>query len=110
MKPRPLLTAMSSVVTAPPAVGALYVLALAAIAGRRGLDDDADLGDGRRIDAVAAFIEHRFDHEITRVKIGIVAAAIALGIAIGLVGEVLVRLRHPKVRLLERPWWKALVE
>src|SRR2546423_1742941 len=47
-------------ITAPPVIGAAYVLALAGWAGRRGSGDDADLGDMRRAEAVATFIAHRF--------------------------------------------------
>src|SRR5256885_8682182 len=85
-------------VTAPPVIGALYVLGLAAWAGRRGSGDDADLGDVRRAEAVATFIEHRFAGEITKMKIGIVATAIGLGLVVGLVAEVLIRARGVRRR------------
>src|SRR5262249_35812920 len=85
-------------ITAPPVIGALYVLGLAAWAGRRGSGDDAEIGDVRRAEAVATFIEHRFAGEITRMKIGIVATAIGLGLVIGLVAELLIRARGT--------WWQ----
>ena len=65
---------LRALVTAPPLHGAAYVLALAAWAGQREQGDDADLGDVRRADAVATFIDKRFAGEVTKMKIGIVAA------------------------------------
>jgi len=82
-----------SVVGAPPVVGAALVVALAAWAGQRGSGDDADLGGLRRADAIESFIEHRFAVEITRMKVGIVATALCLGLIVGLVADVLMRLR-----------------
>lgn len=96
--------------TAPPVVGAAYLLGLAAWAGQRASEDDSDLGDVRRAEAVATFIERRFASEIGRMKLGIVAAAIALGIVLGLVAEVLLRTRLPRPRLMRRSFAGAFVE
>jgi arylsulfatase A-like enzyme len=101
---------LRSVVTAPPVVGASYLLGLAAWAGQRGSEDDSDLGDVRRAEAVATFIERRFAPEIGRMKIGIVAAAIALGLVLGLVAELLLRARNPRPRLMRRSFAGAFVE
>jgi arylsulfatase A-like enzyme len=104
------LRLLRALVTAPPVVGAAYLLGLAAWAGQRASEDDSDLGDIRRAEAVATFIERRFATEIGRMKIGIVAAAIALGIVLGLAAEVLLRARNPRPRLMRRSFSGALVE
>ena len=95
---------------APPFAGALVVLGLAAWAGQRGGGDDADLGDLRRADAVESFVAHRFASEITRMRIGIVATAIALGLVIGLVAEGISRVRYPARQLAQRGSARAFVE
>lgn len=101
---------LRAVLTAPPIVGAAYLLGLAAWAGQRASDDDADLGDVRRAEAVATFIERRFAAEIGRMKIGIVAAAIAVGLLVGLVADLLLRARTPRPRLARRSAAGAFVE
>ena len=83
-----------AVLTSPPLVGALYVLGLAAWAGKRAAADDADLGDLRRAEAMASFIEKRFAAEIGQMKVAIVATAIATGLAVGLASDLLLRLRE----------------
>lgn len=85
-----------SVVSSPPFVGALVVVGLASWAGTRERGDDIDLGDVRRADAVQSFIEARFAGEVTRMKIAIVATALAVGLVIGLIAEVLMRLRYAR--------------
>jgi arylsulfatase A-like enzyme len=95
---------------APPVVGALVVLGLAAWAGQRGAGDEADVCDLRRADAVESFVAHRFASEITRMKIGIAATAIALGLVIGLVAEALLRVRYESRELAARKAWRALGE
>jgi arylsulfatase A-like enzyme len=107
---RRILRFLHVLLTAPPVVGAAYLLGLAAWAGQRASEDDSDLGDVRRAEAVATFIERRFASEIGRMKIGIVAAAIALGIVLGLVAEVLLRARNPRPRLMRRSFAGAFVE
>jgi arylsulfatase A-like enzyme len=99
---RTISRALRSAVTAPPVVGALYVLGLAAWAGRRAKGDDAELGDVRRAEAIAAFIEKRFAAEIARMTIGIVATAIAIGLVVGLVADVLIRIRA-RTRAASKP-------
>ncbi|MBS2020466.1 MAG: sulfatase [Deltaproteobacteria bacterium] len=99
-----------SVLVAPPFVGALVVVGLAAWSGSRSSVDDADLGDVRRAEAVQSFIEARFGGEITRMKIGIVATAIAIGLIVGLVAEVLVRLRYWRPRADTRGTARRFVE
>jgi len=84
---------LRAVLAAPALAGVLVVVGLATWAGRRDHGDDADLGDLRRAEAVESFIEHRFASELTRMQIGIVATAVALGLMVGLVAEVLVRLQ-----------------
>jgi arylsulfatase A-like enzyme len=93
---------LRSAITAPPLVGALYVLGLAAWAGRRAKGDDAELGDVRRAEAIAAFIEKRFAAEIARMTIGIVATAVAIGLVVGLVADALIRIRA-RTRAASKP-------
>lgn len=81
-----------------PLIGMLYVVALAALAGRQSAGDDADLGDDRRAGAVASFVERRFGSEVLQIKIGVVATAVALGVCVGLVADILVRLRFARSR------------
>ena len=107
---RRVLRLLRAFLTAPPVVGAAYLLGLAAWAGQRASEDDSDLGDVRRAEAVATFIERRFASEIGRMRLGIVAAAIALGLILGLVAELLLRARHPRPRLMRRSFTGAFVE
>ncbi len=94
---------------APPWMGALYLLGLSIWAGRRGPAGEADLGDARRAQAMEAFIESRFSGEVTRVKIGIVAVAVGLGLVLGLLAELLLRLRHGAAALEQRRRaWRTL--
>jgi arylsulfatase A-like enzyme len=94
----------------PPVVGAAYVTGLAAWSGTHTSGVDSDVGDPRRAEAIEAFIGDRFPIEVTRMKIGVVAMAIALGLVLGLVADVLLRLRHPAPRLARRSTLAALVE
>jgi arylsulfatase A-like enzyme len=112
VKLRAVLTAprLRAVLTAPPFAGALVVVGLAVWAGRRGTADDADLGDLRRAEAVESFVAHRFASEITRMQVAIVATAIALGLLLGLVAELLVRVRYSRTELAQRPIWRAFLE
>ena len=106
----PVLVKLRAVLAAPPIAGALVVVALAVWAGRRGHADDADLGDVRRAEAVESFVAHRFGAEITRMQIGILATALALGLILGLVAELLVRVRYSRVELAQRRLARALLE
>ena len=101
---------LRAVLAAPPFAGALVVVGLAVWAGRRGAADDADLGDLRRAEAVQSYVAHRFASEITRMQIGIVATAIALGLMVGLVAELLVRMRYARTELAQRRSWRAFLE
>ncbi len=92
------LALIRDVLTSAPFVGAVYVLGLAAWAGQRGGVDDADLGDVRRADAMASFIEKRFSSEIGRMKLAIVATAIATGLLVGLVADLVLRWREYEQR------------
>lgn len=92
---RAAIRASRAAIASPPVVGAAYVVALAAWAGRRSSGDDTDVGDLRRAEALEAFVSHRFASEIVRMKIGIIATAIALGIVVGLAAELLVAIRRP---------------
>ena len=83
----------------PPVAGAVYLAGIAAWAGTRTSSVDAEIGDVRRADAIETFMNRRFPAELLRMKVGVIATAIALGIVIGLVAEVLVRLRgHRRLR------------
>ncbi len=86
----------------PPFVGAVYVALHAAWSGRASGAVDADVGDPRRAAAIEAFIARRFPAEVTRMRIGVLAIAVALGLAIGLVAELLVRLRTARERSTAR--------
>ncbi|HVH46250.1 MAG TPA: sulfatase [Labilithrix sp.] len=77
-----------------PFVGAVYVTALAAWSGMRGAAMELDVGDVRRAAAMELFIAHRFPADVARMKVGIVATAISLGIAVGLAAQALLRTRH----------------
>ncbi len=88
-------------VVSPPIVGAAYVSGLSAI--------DAG-GDRGRAEAVDAFITDRFPAELSRMRLGVIAVAIALGLVVGLVAEVLLRLRHPSTRLARRSAATRFVE
>jgi arylsulfatase A-like enzyme len=88
----------------------MYVAACAAWSGTRASGVDADVGDPRRAEAVEVFIARRFPTEVTRMKVGVIAAAIALGLVIGLFAEALLWLRHPASRLGRRSTGAALVE
>ncbi len=84
--------ALRGAAVSPPFVGVLYLIGLVAYSGTRA-GVDADVGDVRRAEAVETFITKRFPAELVRMKVGVVATAIALGLLIGLVAEALVRLR-----------------
>ena len=99
-----------SVVSSPPFVGALVVVGLASWAGARERGDDADLGDVRRADAVQSFIEARFAGEVTRMKVAILATAIAVGLVVGLTAEVLMRLRYARASRQDRSAVRRFVE
>ncbi|MBX3233140.1 MAG: sulfatase [Labilithrix sp.] len=94
----------------PPVAGAAYLVGIAAWAGTRTGSVDSDIGDLRRADAVAVFMQRRFPAELTRMKVGVIAMALALGLVLGLAAEVLLRARHPRRRLLRRSAAGALVE
>ena len=87
---------LRAILAAPPLHGAIYLFGLAVWAGQREQADDVDLGGGRRADAVATFIDKRFAGEVTKIKIGIVAAAIAIGLLVGIVADIVIRLRAAK--------------
>ncbi len=103
-------SALKAFVTAPPVVGALYVMGLAAWAGQRSASDVGEIGDERRAEAFDVFVARRYADELMRMRIGIIATAIAFGIVLGLAAEVLVRLRHPPSRIGRRSLAGALVE
>jgi arylsulfatase A-like enzyme len=100
------LRGLRAIATSPPFVGALVVLGLAAWAGQ-GSDADSAFGGaalGGAAHGGAAFGDAALGgaalggaalHELTRMKIGMAAAAVALGLVVGLVADVLIRLRYP---------------
>lgn len=65
----------------PALTGALYVLALAAVSGRQG--DDAALGD--KAEAVSHFIEAKFATDVAKIATAIGAAAVGIGLLLGLI-------------------------
>jgi len=99
-----------SAVVAPPLVGALYVLLLAVGAGSGREAHEAAARDVRHAKLVEAFVAQHYEAELVRTKLAVVAAAIGLGIVIGFVAELLVRMRHPLPRLVRRSFVGALVE
>jgi arylsulfatase A-like enzyme len=82
----------------PLCTGPAYVLALAARAGTRGLDAAADLGDASRAKAMEAFIVTRYAGEIRRVTVAIVCAALAIGMFLGILAELALRLRSRQLQ------------
>ncbi|MCL2725287.1 MAG: sulfatase-like hydrolase/transferase [Polyangiaceae bacterium] len=104
------LRGVCSILTAPPVVGAAYVLGLAAWAGQRSDQDDTDLGGVARADAMTTFIEHRFGAEIGRMRIGIIATAMALGLTIGILADILLRLRLSQARRARRSFVRAFAD
>lgn len=82
-----------AVLASPPVAGAAYLAGIAAWSGTRTGAVDSDIGDVRRADAVETFMNRRFPAELLRMKVGVIATAIALGLVLGLFAEVLVRLR-----------------
>jgi arylsulfatase A-like enzyme len=99
-----------AIFVSPPVAGSLYLLALAAWAGTRSTAVEADVGDVRRAEAVEAFMTRRFAPEILRMKIGIVATAVALGLVLGLVADLLQRARRARSPRLRRPTLSVLGE
>ena len=75
----------------PPALGALYILALASRAASRPAGEEQLLGDQAR--EVGAFIQDRFGLEVARMTVALVAVAIVLGAVLGTVAGALVDLR-----------------
>src|SRR5262249_5101587 len=59
---------------------------------------NADVGDVRRAEAMRTFMLRRFPSEIFQMTIGVVAMAVSLGLVLGLVAELLIRLRRPAPR------------
>ncbi len=79
---------------APPVMGAAYMLLLVWRAGGRA--EDQDLGD--KAQAVGKFIESRFQGDIHRIAVAIGAAAVALGLLLGLLATGLMHLRSRRRR------------
>jgi len=73
----------------PAVIGASYLLALAAVAGRNG--DDAMLGD--KAEAVSHFIQAKFAADVARISTAIGAAAIGIGLVVGVLAYGLLRAR-----------------
>lgn len=94
----------------PPIAGAAYLAVLAVWSGARTSSVDSDIGDVRRADAVETFMNRRFPAELFRMKIGVLATAVAVGLVLGVAAEVLLRLRHPGPKLRARPRPRALLE
>src|SRR5688500_2932499 len=103
-------SAFRAFVTAPPVVGAAYVVGLAAWAGQRSASDVGEIGDERRAEAFDVFVTGRYADEILRMRIGILATAVAFGLILGLAAEVLVRLKYPRSRIARRSFAGAFVE
>lgn len=96
---------------APPLLGAGWLVLLSVYTGLANDVVDADIGDVRRAAAMETFITRRFPVEVIRMKVGVVATAIALGLVIGLVADGLIRLRHPtRLARLRRSMRRAAIE
>lgn len=91
-----------------PFVGIAWVLALVSWAGSRASSDDADLGDARRAEAMAEFIAARFGPELTRIKLRIALAAVALGVVVGLAADLLAAARRSPRRGRGAPAYEKL--
>lgn len=102
--------AIRAALVSPPIAGAAYLAGIAAWSGTRTSSVDADIGDLHRAEAVETFMHRRFPAELARMKVGVIATAIALGLVLGLIAEVLLRIRHPRPRLLRRSASASLVE
>jgi arylsulfatase A-like enzyme len=99
-----------SALVSPPVAGLAYVVGLSAWSGRRSSGVAVEVGDVRRAAAVETFIARRFPADVTRMKVGVVATAVALGLVVGLVAELLLRLRHPARAIVRRSAAVALAE
>lgn len=107
---RRLRRALTAVLVSPPVAGAAYLAGIAAWSGTKSGAVDAEIGDMHRADAVEVFMQRRFPAELTRMKVGVIATALGLGLVLGLVAEGLLRVRSPRPRLLRRSPAGALVE
>lgn len=92
----------------PPVLGAAYLAILSAWTGTSATD--ADVGDTRRAAVAEAFVARSFSAEITRMRIGVLATAIAFGLVLGLVAELLLWLRGPRAGRGRWRGWLAPVE
>ncbi len=80
----------------PPLLGAVYMTALALWAARTPAEDPGDLG--AQAHQIEAIVEGRFGHEVGRIVLALVAAAVAFGLVLGALATELVDLRadlHP---------------
>jgi arylsulfatase A-like enzyme len=86
--------AISSLVFAPPTLGAAYLLALTALASRAPIVEEGDRALGAQAREVSTFVTTAFAPEIQRVALAIVAAALAVGFVLGALGGLVVRARR----------------
>ena len=84
----------------PSSVGALYLLALVALAARDGTEADRALGGQTR--AIQHAVERHFGGEIERMTVAIVAVTVLLGALLGTFAGLLLLLRDRVARTPER--------
>lgn len=84
---------LRAVATFPPFVGAAYMLIRVALAARAPSEQDRALGDSERAKAVEIFVSHRYDAEITRLAVSMGLFAVSIGLVLGLIAALLMRLR-----------------
>jgi arylsulfatase A-like enzyme len=94
----------------PPLLGSLYVAWLAVRAARAAPDNPRELGaQAQQIESV---VEGHFGHEIGRMAVAIVAAAVVYGLALGIAADGLVALRrhlHPSVSRSQTSRWLSVL-
>ncbi len=88
----------------PATLGALYLLALVALAAQRGADADEALAGQSR--AISAAVHTHFGDELDRMRAAIVGVTLALGTLLGLVAAGLLTLRRWLLRGPVRPAWR----
>lgn len=94
----------------PPLLGAVYVAWLAVRAARTAPDDPQELG--AQAHQIESMVEGHFGHEIGRMAVAIVAAAIVYGLVLGVAADGLVALRrrlHPALLRSETSRWLTVL-
>ena len=89
---RKALAVLSSIVLRPSVLGALYVLALAARAGTRSVEERQQLGENAR--ELTQLVYGQFGGEVARITIAIACAALVIGAILGVAAGALVWARE----------------